>query len=71
MVRIGLDERYVGQRARTVEADRLEELAFETEVQASLTRPEHLVVPPPVEAQLRSLFGPRADGRGMGGGLSG
>jgi hypothetical protein len=58
MALIDLDERHVGRDARTAEGERLEELAFETEVQASLTRPEHPAVPPPVEAQLRALLGP-------------
>jgi hypothetical protein len=49
-----------GREARRAEAERLEELAFETEVQASLTRPEHPGVPPSVEAQLRSLLDPRS-----------
>ena len=60
-----------GRDTRGAEAERLEELAFETEVQASLTRPEHPVVPPRVEAQLRSLLGPRTGGRGMRAGLLG
>jgi hypothetical protein len=52
------DEVQARREARRAEAERLEELAFETEVQASLTRPEHPAVLPSVEARLRSLLGP-------------
>jgi hypothetical protein len=58
------DELQARREARRAEAERLEEVAFETEVQASLTRPGHPAVPPPVEARLRSLLGV-TDGRGM------
>ena len=61
MLRTGADERHLRRDTRGAEAERLEELAFESEVQASLTRPEHLAVPPPVEAQLRSLLGSGTD----------
>jgi hypothetical protein len=71
MLRTGVDELAARRDTRDAEADRLEELAFETEVQASLTRPEHPAVPPPVEAQLRSLLGSGTDGRGMRAGFPG
>jgi hypothetical protein len=62
MTQIDLDELHVRRDARRAEADRLEELAFESAVQASLTRPEHQIVPPLVEVQLRSLLWPRTAG---------
>jgi hypothetical protein len=71
MARTDPDELQARREARRAEAERLEELAFETEVQASLSRPEHPVFPPPVEARLRPLLGPRSDGQSMREGLSG
>ena len=68
MTEIDLDELHARRDARRAEADRLEELAFETAVQASLSRPEHLAVLPLVEAQLRSRL---TDPRGMPEGRSG
>jgi hypothetical protein len=61
MFRIDLHERPGGQDAPTAEGERLEELAFESEVQASLTRHEVPVVTPPVDARLRALLGSGTD----------
>ena len=71
MARTDPDELQARREARRAQAERLEELAFETEVQASLTRPEHPAFPRPVQARLRLLLGPRTDGRSMREGLSG
>ncbi|WP_433783945.1 hypothetical protein ACQPX6_27675 [Actinomycetospora sp. CA-101289] len=60
MLRNDADELDARRDARRAEAERLEELAFETEVQASLTRPEHPAVPPLLDGRLRSLLGPGA-----------
>lgn len=58
MFRMDADELHARRDTRRIEAERLEEVAFETEVQASLARPEHPALPPAVAARLRSLLGP-------------